>query len=886
MKPSDSPSRHTDLEVLIGSFDAPAEEGAKPVRSGEELRRVRRKMIQMARVYADDNLTVLPGDWWRCGFPESGMVSQVAEEYLKGERATLDGLPDDFFRPRHIFYPEKKLYEETEDEIDGKMDHEAGHALHTDFRWFFEMQKKAIDGGNLPSTACSIVNAEEDPFVNNRQIGISDYRKRRFKAVYRPWIERHKEKMKNMPVSSAVETLVIAKWIQERLGFMREDEFQEMYMAAADKAREYFDRLLIDSRNYWSARDNAEKHRIFEEKIWPVYRELEVKAEIDQKIEEIIREAVRRMKEQMQQGQDKQKNQDGQKGNAGQMGSGGGIPIPLDKLPQDLQDEINDLIKAHQQSSPGEPGQSDQPDKSSKKPADSPKEGREGDKSSKPDGKTANQPPCAGKPDKQDGADGNQPSVPDCDVPKPSDDLKGRILKAIDGDDLNEEDKKNLKKAARTQLDRRQAEHLNDDGLPGGTKMEYNPKTGQYEPKPADAGDEEVRQGEDKIEDLKRQTKEEEAKIAEARKKIEEALRPSQCDDVLNGLDKLPEQIRNEIRKAAETKKELLKQQRRNKLANMRKEGFLNPGQNEPTPEDEAMFDELKEMERAVRPGVERFVNESEKFIPKKEIAEAGDHRVRSGTELDNESLGDFGARVQGYVFKNMEIVEQGDPRIVAIIVCDRSGSMEGEKMRESKKTALFYALALKELSIRCGRPIDYGIIFFDDKVSIAKDPEDDFNSPNRKTWPDGAISTVRKRFIVEANKSGSTDMGAAIVLANRILNRYKKLHPQYMSLLTVIGDAETFGALSGEKLTRFIRGIEAYRGEKMGRHLMTGIFLRGSQNASAEELAKTTPMEQYFGPRDKGGTIVVDDFKGLVPQSSKVLRKGIVKITKKGLYG
>ena len=77
------------------------------IRSKEEVRRVKRKILQMAGVWAErGGLRVLPGDWWKCGFADNSEVIKVVEEYLAGKRAALDDLPDEFFRPDHIFYPE------------------------------------------------------------------------------------------------------------------------------------------------------------------------------------------------------------------------------------------------------------------------------------------------------------------------------------------------------------------------------------------------------------------------------------------------------------------------------------------------------------------------------------------------------------------------------------------------------------------------------------------------------------------------------------------------------------------------------------------------------------------------------------------------------------
>jgi len=133
--------------------------------------------------------------------------------------------------------------------------------------------------------------------------------------------------------------------------------------------------------------------------------------------------------------------------------------------------------------------------------------------------------------------------------------------------------------------------------------------------------------------------------------------------------------------------------------------------------------------------------------------------------------------------------------------------------------------------------------------------------------------------MIEESKKSGGTDIGRAIVEANNDLNVRKRRFPDYMSCIFVISDGDTFGALQGEKLTRFVQGLEAYGGKKMGKHLKMGFFLRGGGNLSEADKAAPTPMEQYFGPREKGGTVVVDDFDELVSKASKALKKTLKKM-------
>lgn len=810
-----------DLEGTLASFGKPqAEEGKKAEaikRSPEEVRRIKRKIVQLAKILAGRDMRVLPGEWWTCGFKEGSPITQVMAEYLRGDRKDLNDLPDEFFKPEDIFYPEALLYTEPEEIIDALIDHEAGHAVWSDYRNVCEVQKMAKDQGYLPSSAMDCLNGQEDPWVNNKQMKNSDHRKKRFQRYYQRWFGDLFNTIGTLPPTAAVTRLLLAKWIQERLGVVTDDEFQKMLSMGHSAAQEFFPKLLDASREYWSADTAAETAHIFREKIWPVHRELEKKGELDEEVIEMIREAIKRMKEEQAQGQSPQGQDGDQKG---------GQSIPFDKLPADLQEEIKDFLRNQQ----------------GKDSAD--KDTQSGQSSGEISKETS---------DKVGEALGEGTSQNEEQPPQIPEDLAGKIQEAIDKN-LSENEKKNLKKVARKNLDKKQAKALEEDhGLPAGFTMKENPETGESEAVPQTATEDEKIEAEAKIAEIEAEQKNDEKKAAEFRKKIDEAKKENEIDKIMEKQDELPEDQKHDIQEAAKAKKEFLRQQRSRKIAEMKKNGFEYP-------EDEDLYDEYKAYEKAVMPRVKAFVEEIMHEIPKKHIIEYGDKRVTTGTELDTDALGDYGSRSLGRVFKSPEIVEQGDPRLFMVFLIDRSTSMKGKKLDESMKTAIFFSLVFEEIGSRSGRAIETSIVFFDDNVSTVKGYEEPYNK-------------TKKRLMTESKKSGGTDLGKAVVEANDSLNKRKRLLPDYMSCLLAISDGDTFGALKGEKLSRFIKGLESYEGKKMGKHLKMGIFLRGGTQMTDDQKAAPTPMEQYFGERGKG-TVVVDDFDELVPVASKTLKR------------
>ena len=859
-----------EIKAVDEQEQEPIGECKKTVRTKGEIRRIKQKIVQLAKVWAEQFIEVLPGDWWKCTFKNSGELIKKVTAFIKGEIDTLDDLPDEFFKAEQILYPEEKLFEETEDEIDGKINHEAGHALFTDFRNWFKVQRKAKDEGYLPTSASGILNTVEDPRVNSLQIGISDHKRRKFEAVYGPWIENHKKIMDKLSPPEAVQILLIAKWVQEKLGIITLREFEEMFNKANPKAQEYFNKLINSSRNYWNESDSQIANQIFGNEIWPIYKELEEKGIEHEITEEILREAIKRMKEAIHSGEKSDKGDSG----------GQSIQIPFDKLPKDLQDEIKDLLKEQAKKQSGqkqgeEKQQGDQSQASSSSSSSSSSESEKQDSQSQNSSSDSSESISDSTSESADQAASGTPS--ENNLPNVPEDLKNRINKSLN-DNLSDQEKEDLKKEARKNLDKKQAEKLNEEGLPNGQKMEFDPETGEYLPTAESATEKEVNEAKEKVEEIKKQQEEDQKKREELKEKIENAEKPEDIDKILEDKEDFPDQFKNEITKAAEAKKELLQKKRESKIKEMKKDGFMEKDAKDINPYEEQLYDEYKAYENAVKNKVNSFVESIMPHIPRKQIIEYGDHVVRSGTELENEVLGDFGTRKQGYVFKNQEIVEQGDPRMFITFLVDRSGSMAGEKLDESMKTLIFFAMVFKEIGRQSQRNIDFSIKFFNDAVADAKNFDDDFDDPKRIKWKDGTSSTVKKRMMVESKKSGNTDMGLGILSSNEDLNKRKKQYPNYLSCLFVISDGETFGALKEERLTRFIKGLEQYYGQRMGKHLKAGFYLRGGENLSEFEKAAETPMEKYFGKRGEG-TVVVDNFKALVPEAEKVLRKTLIKM-------
>ncbi len=457
------------------------------------------------------------------------------------------------------------------------------------------------------------------------------------------------------------------------------------------------------------------------------------------------------------------------------------------------------------------------------------------------------------------------------DINQIPDDLKQKIKEAIDG--LSDKEKKELAEKARAELDGEQSEQLNED-MPSIMQMKKG-KNGEYRPDLNTAMSSDAEKAKEEIDEFERQEKVDERRKEELRDQIDQAKRPDQIDDLLKNED-MPWQHKDEIEEKAKARREQLEKERANKIKNMKNNGFIEGDQEQPTIEEEILFDEYNTLLQEVKPDIVKFTRMMERILPKKTSIQYGNINRRSGSKLDVRALGKYDKRLQGKVIKSREIKESSEARMMVGFLLDISMSMCGDKLKESLKTLLLFALGLEKFDV------DLAIYLFDDYTEkVVKFGKQFSEQPRMKYELMKMLTSIRNNKVVYTGRGG-TDMGEAIWQMNNDLNEHKKNYPDYMSALFAISDGETFGALQDDKLTRFINGWNEYNGEGVrSKHLAMGFFLRGLQGASQHEIDQITPMEQYFGERGKG-TVVVDDYSSLLKEAFTVLRVSINKMTRK----
>ncbi len=345
----------------------------------------------------------------------------------------------------------------------------------------------------------------------------------------------------------------------------------------------------------------------------------------------------------------------------------------------------------------------------------------------------------------------------DIDLSKLPQDVLDKLKKLVDG--LSPEAKKELEKKARQNLDSKQAKALKKDG-PKSLETSKDPSTGENVTS---------------IKKPKASSKE----IKKVKEAIEEFVENEDQAKDQAKADEADRQSLSEAEREARLQEELERQ-------DMLKNGF-----------DEAerdLYHKFKELENSVQQRVFNFIKILERYLPKKEAYQYGGENY-TGIKL-NKHVIHKRAPIKDYrIYERREIIESVEPRMFIQLLIDNSGSMRGDKMEESLKTAVFWGRVLRLLEI------PFAIKFFGDKVVNIMKFEDDYDDPRKK---------IKPLLVQSADASGgSTNMGAPLVKANEEMVLAKRKFPGSKGAVFVISDSGANTGLTGSALKSYIEGMQ-----------------------------------------------------------------------------
>ncbi len=393
-------------------------------------------------------------------------------------------------------------------------------------------------------------------------------------------------------------------------------------------------------------------------------------------------------------------------------------------------------------------------------------------------------------------------------------DLREQLEQAIR--QLSEADRKKLEDAAKKSLDKKMAKAANES-LPTGLKFEEDPKTGEQTltMKQEDKkGGEAIKKAVDEHVDA--QVQEEQKKAVEDARADEERLA----------------QIREEEKKKRER-------------AEIQKAGFDPDNE-----EDRELYREFRALELFMESAVQRFMKVMEAYLPKRgEMVHEGEYYT--GSKINKRALLKRAPLEDYRIFRRRELRESNDPKLFVTLLIDNSGSMQGQKMQESRKTAIFFARVLARFDI------PFAIKAFGDQVEEVVSFDEGWDDPTVKAKP---------RLMRKTNASGgSTDMASGLLETMKEMNSAKREYPGCHGAVIVISDSgANAGPMVGPALGEYVSRMQKS-------HTILNLLLSGS--ASDKQASAV-----IFGERH---VAVAEDFQTLPTEAFRLLRIVLQRILK-----
>ncbi len=749
-------------------------------RSSAEIREIISKLKLMVEAYSPyPDLKVVVGR----GVGWSCGLSRDADKYmdsaLKGE-IEVSEIPQEVLRPKVINADLDNITSWPEKRLIGVQTHEIGHAKHTDYRLFLAGQVQAFKEGNLPSSWAGLWNALEDPWINNREMQASDPRRAAMEQLYAHWVEKHQSGVERAALLNQLGLNAVHYWATGK----------NIPTITDKRVLDAWEKIKSASERYFNGASSQENHEVFQREVWPIARELEEQSKQDTLLSDLKRRLSGDKRSTEGRGRAQGESQgSGQSGQAS--GSSAGAPS---SGPQ------ND----GQQTSSSQEGAGRGRSQEKRSLFDRVKDkifGNKEDRTTKElNNKVKDAAQQAGgfKPD-----DGKQ-GTPSNGNPLTDQERKqlNEILSKLDPETL-----KDLEKRAKEAIDKAQSEFQNET-FNAPLPLKKDPKDGVYKP----SRPEDPQHSDDK--DVK--------SVDEALKELEEELAKVQSEEDAEAARQnaeRAEQLAQEIRKAE-----------------MENEGF-DPNQ----ADEHALYDQYKELERSTAGYVKPFIDSLRPLLPRNRALSFQGHHY-TGPKIDFREV----ARrvpVKDYkIHQRPVVVESPQPRMYIELLIDNSGSMAGEKMRETVRSAIFWGRVLKAFEI------PFAIKLFGTDVITVKDFDQEFDDPRQR---------IKPRLIQQATASmGGTDIGAPLMKAHEEMVEERRRYKNSLGAIFVLSDSGANQGLTGSSLKGKV--------DEIREHFVVSNFILTTSSGEISEAKSIFGDEHVVAPAN---------FNELCPETIRVLR-------------
>lgn len=408
----------------------------------------------------------------------------------------------------------------------------------------------------------------------------------------------------------------------------------------------------------------------------------------------------------------------------------------------------------------------------------------------------------------------------------------------------------------------------------GGQKQGQSSESGNPLDKMPDASNGEMQQSESQL----KQAKEQVEKMTKQKQQLDDKVQKAEKFKELSELQKevesseLFDDLKNELQDKLEAKEDQMKDKIKDELDKMVDDGFMDEKKRDEilqeleekrleeldrvqkeVEQENRLYNEYEDIREEVAPLVDRWFKYFAERLPRQEeVGFDEDSLTRQGA-FSRRAVMKSRNLLFGMVKNPREIRPSIKPRFMASILVDVSGSMAGEKLKSARKLLIFYSELFSRISEAFGY-IRFSVDTFSDSVTEIKGFEQDYDSPQRYEFGDGAQSTVKVRLMRKLSTQGGTNMLDGIKKAAAELNKQVGEYPDYASAFYFVGDGgDTHG--NAANIKRFLQVNESERG--FGEHMYSAILL-GNESQRRE-------LAGIFGDEH---TNVAPDFNELIEKS------------------
>lgn len=384
--------------------------------------------------------------------------------------------------------------------------------------------------------------------------------------------------------------------------------------------------------------------------------------------------------------------------------------------------------------------------------------------------------------------------------------------------------------------------------------------------------DSDVQEAEQHLEDARE-------KIEKMKERLNEFREQAKRDKTFEDLEKTRQEAQKEgllpedqeaLDKHIEAKKNQMKNDMKEHLDNMQKDGFLDESKREQL-EQQMSSDDARELDalwndiesqgslhaefESIREDVAPLVDQWYRYfhdrLPRKEDPEVDtDSRSRRGA-FDRRAIKNPRNLLFGTVRNPRILRSSHEPRFLASFWMDVSGSMQ-DKLDSARKLLVFYCELFSRISEEFGY-IRFSAQTFSDSVTPIKTFDHDYHSAERYSYADGA-STVKARLMTHLHTTGGTNMLDAVQEAARQIHAELRKYPDYAAAFYLVGDGDdTCG--NSKKVRELLNADESAMG-------------LGNVMRSAVLLGEERHRQQLAGMFGDENTTVAGSFEELVEQS------------------